>query len=171
MEVQEFGSSKIRCEDDVEAAEIKCFAVSHRHASGVEDLQEDIEHPRMRLLDFVEKQCAGRRLRDGESEQTDFAEFAAEQQAEAFLRLILRHIEAEEFVIAREVAGEGNGEFCFSNAGWTEKKETAARTSARGEAEFAPMQDGCDAREHMVLPANLLGEMRFEVTEVFETVG
>jgi hypothetical protein len=87
------------------------------------------------------------------------------------LRLILRHIEAEEFFIAREVSGEGDSQFCFSNAGWAKKKETAARTSARREAKFAAMQDGCDSREQMVLPANLLGEMRFEVAEMFETVG
>ena len=42
---------------------------------------------------------------------------------------------------------------------------------ARRESEFAAMQDRCDAREHVILSADLLGEMRFEVAEMFETVG
>ncbi len=52
-------TAEVGREHDVEAAQVERFAVGHRDASGVEDLQEHVEHARMRLLDFVEKQCAG----------------------------------------------------------------------------------------------------------------
>ena len=170
LKVEQFRSAEVRGEDDVEAAEIEHFAVGHRNSGGIEDLQKDIENARVGFLDFVEEQRAGWRLSNGKAEQADFAEFASEKQAEAVLRLILRHIEAEEFVVASQIACEGDGEFCFANAGRAEKKKTAARTRAWRESEFAAMEDRCDSREHMVLPANLRGEMRFEVTEMFEAV-
>ena len=75
----------------------------------------------MRLFDLIEEQRTSCRLRDGQAEQADLPEFAAEQQAKAFLRLILRHIEAEEFVVASQVAREGDGEFRFTDASWTEE--------------------------------------------------
>ena len=87
------------------------------------------------------------------------------------MRLILRHIEAEELIFAREVAGEGDGEFRFANASRTEEQEAATRTMVRRESKFAAMQGGCDTREDVILSADLLGEVCFEVAEMFETVG
>ena len=58
LEVEEFGGAEVGRADDVEAAEVERFAAGHRHACGVEDLQEDIEHARVRLFDFVEEERA-----------------------------------------------------------------------------------------------------------------
>ena len=125
----------------------------------------------MCFLDFVEEQCSRRRLRYGQAEQTDFAEFAAKQQAEAVMRLILRHIEAKEFVLAHEVASKGDGEFRFPDTGRTEEKETAARTSRRRQAQLTAMQHRSHAWKDVILSADMFGQVSFEVAEMFEAVG
>jgi hypothetical protein len=54
----------------------------------------------MRLLDFIEQQCAGGGLGERYTEKSDLANTSAEQHAKTFLRLILGHIESEQFVFA-----------------------------------------------------------------------
>ena len=73
--------------------------------------------------------------------------------------------------LAEEMAREGDGDFRFAHAGGAEEEEAAARTALRREAEFAALQDGSDARDDVILPADLRGEVCFEVAEMFETVG
>ena len=60
LQSHDFRGADIRGEDDVETAEVQRFSAGHRHAGGIEDLQEHIEHAGMRLLDFIEE----RRLAD-----------------------------------------------------------------------------------------------------------
>lgn len=64
-------------------------------------------------FNFVKEQCSCRRLRHGESKQTDFAELATKEQTQTVLRLEFRHIEAKQLVRASEVAGEGNCKLRF----------------------------------------------------------
>ena len=60
LEIQDIRAAKVRREDDVEATEVKRFAVRHRDARGIEDLQEYVEHARVRFFDLVEEQRSGR---------------------------------------------------------------------------------------------------------------
>src|SRR6516225_3924056 len=103
LEIENFHCREIRSEYDVESAEIQRFTARHGDARGIQDLQEKIKHARMRLFNLIEKQCARCGLRACHSEEANFTDSTAEQNAQTFLRLILRHVEAEQFVIAEQI--------------------------------------------------------------------
>ena len=108
------------------------------------------------------------------AKQADVAKRAAEQQTETFLRLILGHIEAEQLVVAEQVAGERERQFRFADTGRAEKQEAAARAAERCVGRVRRGEDGDDARDDVILSANLLradalpvgGDVRDESAEV-----
>ena len=108
----------------------------------------------MRLLDFIEEQRAERRLVASERERPSFAELAAEQQREAFLILVFRHVESEKAFFAEQVAGERQRDFRFPNARRPEKEKAPARTTGLAQAEFTALQQRGDPRDDVILPAN-----------------
>jgi hypothetical protein len=55
LQVQQLRAADIGCEYDVEAGQIKGFAIRHCDASCVENLQEDVQHTRMGFLNLVKK--------------------------------------------------------------------------------------------------------------------
>jgi hypothetical protein len=83
--------------------------------------------------------------------------------------LILGHVETKEFLGPKQIAGEGQSELGFSDTSRPKEEEAAARTTRCGEAKFAAMNDRDDARDYVILSADLLAEMGFEVAEMFQT--
>lgn len=159
LQADDFGRADIGREDDVEAAQVQRFAAGHRHACGIEDLKKDIEHARMRFLDFVEKQRAGRGLVACQRECTAFADLATEEQGEAFLILVFRHLETAERVVAHKELGEGQGDLRFAYTGRTEKKEAAAWTTGFAQTKFAALEKRNDTRNDVILSADAAPQM------------
>ena len=53
LQAHQFGGADVGSEPDIEAAEVQRLARRHRDARGVEQLQHDVQHARMRFLRFV----------------------------------------------------------------------------------------------------------------------
>ncbi len=171
LELHHVGGSEVRGKDDVEVGEVQCFACREGDAGGVEDLQEDVENARVGLFAFIEKDGSFAQALHGLAERSFLALFSAEQDGETILRLILGHVEAEQVFRAEKAACEGKGEFGFSDTRGAKEKETAARTIAFCEAEFAALEHGCDSRDDVVLSADDTAEMRFEGVELRDQFG
>jgi hypothetical protein len=82
-------------------AEIDLLAAMVGQLAVIHDLQEHIEHVRMRLLDFVEKEHAVRMLVDAVGEEpalveADIAGRRADQPRYGVALHIFRHIEADQ---------------------------------------------------------------------------
>ena len=56
LQAHQFGRADIRREPNEEAAKVECLACRHGNAGGVEQLEQNIQHPRVRLFRFVEEQ-------------------------------------------------------------------------------------------------------------------
>src|SRR6266498_3424377 len=127
LQLENVGRAKVRREHDVIIPQVQRLAVGHRDSGGVEDLKEYIQHARMRLLDFVEQERSHSRFLVRHSQRAPFTKLRPQKQAERFLGLVLRHIEAKEFVSAEKKLGEGDCDFGFSDTCWAEEEKTAAR--------------------------------------------
>ena len=171
LELHHFGGTEVGREDDIEVGEVQCFACRDGDAGGVEDLQEDVENSRVGLFAFIEKDGTFAQVLHGLAERSFFALFSAEEDGEAVLRLIFRHVEAEQVFRAEKAACECEGEFRFSDTGGAEEKKTATRAIAFCEAEFAPLEDGCNSRDDVILSADDTAEMRFEGVELRDQFG
>lgn len=165
LPVHQFRRADVGREDDIVAAQVQRRAVGDGDAGGIKDLQEHIHDARVRLFDFVEQQRAVRGSFDDAPEHSGFVRRRAEQQAKGFLRLVFGHVEAEQPVIARQIAGEDHDGFRFSDAGRPEQQEAAFRTGIGAQAKLAATENGRDARQRGVLSANRRLQMAFEIEE------
>jgi hypothetical protein len=84
--------------------------------------------------------------------------------------LIFGHVETKQLFVPKQIASEGQSEFGFSDTSRTKEEEAAARAGGCDEAEFATMKDRDEARDYLILSADLLAKMGFEVAEMFQTV-
>src|SRR5438552_15066098 len=122
LQMEDVGGAKVRREHDIIIAKIKRLTVGHRHAGGVEDLEEYIQNAWMRLLDFVKQESSHPRFFVRHSQRAAFAQLRSQKQAERFLGLVLRHVEPKQFVSAEKKFGESHRDLGLADTRWPEKK-------------------------------------------------
>ena len=154
LEAHQFGRADIRREPDEEAAEIERLACCHGNAGGVEQLEQNIEHPRVRLFRFVKEQRPFDCPLAHPAEITTFTKTRAEQQAKRVLRLKLGHIEAEQLFWTEYLSGGHQDGFRFPDAGWSQQQKAPARAAGLGETEFTAADCGNDSRQDAGLTAD-----------------
>ena len=76
-------------------AQVNRFTCSEREARVFEDLEKKIEHERMRLFHFVEKQRPAPDTMQHPSEEARIGGVFVEQAVHRFLQLVFRHVEAD----------------------------------------------------------------------------
>ena len=125
-----FECARIGGHDDDDVTEIGLAAVVVGQRAVIHDLQQQVEHIRMRLLDFIEQQHAVRMLGDRLGQQSalieaDVARRRADQARHRVTLHVLRHVEAHEF------HAHGNRQLArhlgLADAGRTGEQERAHR--------------------------------------------
>ena len=96
------GRAGVGGHDQDDVAEIDLLAVGVGEDAVVHDLQQDVEHIRVRLLDLVEQDHRVRVLIDGVGQQAtlveaDIARRRADQAADRMALHVLAHVEAQQF--------------------------------------------------------------------------
>jgi hypothetical protein len=86
------------------------------------------------------------------------------------LILKFRHIKAVEVIRAAEVFREGDGDFGFTDAGWTDEKERAFRSIRMSQVQFSSLEHRADARKDMVLSLDVGFKVSLQVTELSEKI-
>jgi hypothetical protein len=97
-----FEGSRVGGHDDDHMAEIRLAPVVVGQRAVIHDLQQQIEHIRMRLFDFIEQQHAVRMLGNGLGQQSALIEShvarrRADEARHGMPLHVLRHVEAHEF--------------------------------------------------------------------------
>ena len=126
-------AADVRRHDDDGVAEVHRAALRVREPAVVEDLQQDVEHVRMRLLDLVEQddrvRAAAHRL--GELPAflvADVARRRADEPRDGVLLHVLGHVDAHHRVlVVEQELGERARRLRLADAGGAEEDERADR--------------------------------------------
>ena len=124
------GGPGIGGENQNQAASVHLFARVVGQGAVVHQLQEDVVHVGMRLLDFVKEEHRVRVFRHGVGQQPALVEahVAGRRSDEASHRvrlLVLGHVEADEF--HAQALGQRAGEFGFAHPGRPGEQERPLR--------------------------------------------
>ena len=84
--------------------------------------------------------------------------------------LKLRHVEAMEMIRAAKVFREGDGDFGFTDAGWTNEKERALRPIRMSQVQFSSLENRADAGKDMILSLDVGFKVSLQVTELSEKI-
>ena len=129
--MREIGGAEVRGHDDDGVLEVDRAALRVGEAAVLEDLEQDVEHVGMGLLDLVEEHH-GERLaahRLGELAALVVADVAgrrADQAADRVLLHVLGHVELDEgALVAEQELGERLGELGLPDARGAEEDERA----------------------------------------------
>ncbi len=149
-----------------------------RQPAVVEDLEEDVEHIRMGLLDLVEEDHLVRPPPDGLGELTalfvaDVAGWRADQPRDGELLHVLAHVDADHrLLVVEQEFGEGPGKLGLADAGRAEEQERADRAArileagTRSPNGVGDRLDGLVLADHplveSLLHADELGHLAFE---------
>ena len=117
------------------------------------------------FFDFVEKQGAVVRARHALAKLAAFMGVASQQQAQALLSLILRHIKAEQPAFAYKITGEDDGGFRLAHARGAKQQKAALGTMRRRQPQRATPEHGRHADKGRVLAANGPGQMGFQARQ------
>ena len=124
--------ARVRRHDDDDVAEIALAAVVVGQRAVVHDLQQQIEHIRVRLLDLIEQQHAVRMLDDRLGQQSALVEphvarRRADQARDRVALHVLGHVEAHELHAHRD--RELARHLGLADAGGTREQEAADRAA------------------------------------------
>src|SRR5208282_1373319 len=125
----EVPSADVRSHDDDGVFEVNRVAQAVGQLAVFKNLQQDVEHIRMRLLDFVEQDDRIWRPLDAFCQLstlfvTNVTRRRADQLRYGMLLHELRHIEADESLVAAEhEMRQGASDFSFANARRSEEQE------------------------------------------------
>ena len=128
-EVDEIFGAEVRGHDDEHVAEIDRAALAVSEPSIVEHLQQDVEHVRMRFLDFVKQHDLIRPPphRLGQSSAflvADIAGRGADKPGDRVLLHIFGHVDAHERALVIEQERRKRlGELGLADAGWAQEHE------------------------------------------------
>ncbi len=132
--------AEVRGHDDDGVAEVDGAALTVGQAAVVENLQQHVEHVRVRLLDFVEQQHGVRATPHGFGQiaaffVADVAGRCADQARDRVLLHELGHVDADHrlFRVEQEF-GERLAQLGLADAGRAEEQERAVRSIRIGEA-------------------------------------
>ena len=71
---------------------------------------------------------------------------------------------------AAEVFREGDSNFGFTDAGWTDEKERTFRSIRVSQAQFSSLQYRTDARKDMILSLDIGFKVSLQMTELIEKI-
>src|SRR5215210_293568 len=123
----------VRGHDHDRVAEVHRAPLGAREASVLEDLEQDVEHVRVRLLDLVEQEHAVRLAPHGLGELaalvvSDVAGRGADQPRHGMLLHVLGHVDADHrLFVAEQELGERAGELGLPDARGAQEDERAGR--------------------------------------------
>ena len=149
----------------IKAAEIQRLPRGNGDPRGVEQLQQNVQHARMRLLRFIKQQRAFGSAFTHAAEVADFTKPRAQQQTKRFLILKFTHVEAEQFSRPEDLICRHDDGFRFTNARRAEQQKTSARATGLGESEFAALNRRGDARQRVGLAADFVWQQRGQLLE------
>jgi hypothetical protein len=132
--------SDVAREDDIPRRKIQHAIAPRRQSRRIEQLQQHIEHARMRFFDFIEEQrpAPGARVETFRNAPRFLSR--AEEQRQPVRRLILRHVESDDSIRPDQILREAQRQFRFADTGRPEKHEARLRPTRRREAEFAMLE-------------------------------
>ena len=161
-------SAGIGGHDQDHMAEVDLLAAVVGQLAVIHDLQEHIEHVRMRLLDFVEQKHAMRMLIDAVGQkpalvEADIAGRRADQPRDGVALHIFRHVKADQLDAERR--RELFGHFGLADAGRPREQVTADRLFRLAQPGAGKL-DRCGQRlDGLVLTVDHALERLFEVPE------
>src|SRR3954453_13838161 len=131
--LRDLAGADVRGHDHDRVAEVDGATLGVGEAPVLEDLQEDVEDVRVRLLDLVEQQHAVGLAPHGLGQLAalvvaDVARGRADQAADRVLLHVLGHVDPDHrLLVAEEELGEGAGELGLADPGRAEEDERAGR--------------------------------------------
>lgn len=141
------------------------------NAAVVQDLEEDVEDVRVRLLHLVEEEEGVRVAADHLGELAgllvaDVAGRGADQAADRVPFLVLAHVEADHPLLAGEQGlGERAGQFGLADAGRAEEEEAADRPVRAGESGAGAQYRVGDHADRLVLADDPLVQMLLQAEQ------
>ena len=124
---------EVRRHDHHRVLEVHGAALSVGQAPVVEQLEQDVQHVRMRFLDFIEEDDGVRTAAYGLRQLTGLlvahiAGRRAEHARDRVLLLVLGHVDPDHrLLVVEEKLGQRPGELRLADAGWPEEQEAAER--------------------------------------------
>ena len=131
--LRDLGRADVRGHDHDRVPEVDVAALGVGQLPLLQDLQEDVEHVRMRLLDLVEQDHRVRLAAHGLGELAalvvaDVARRRADEPGHGVLLHVLRHVDLDHRVlVAEQELGERARELGLADAGRAEEDERAGR--------------------------------------------
>ncbi|EPY19096.1 ATP-dependent Clp protease ATP-binding protein subunit ClpB [Strigomonas culicis] len=159
-------------EDDDRVLEVHAAAVAVRQVALVQDLQQDVRHARVRLLELVEEDDLIRPAAHGLGELAALlvADVARGRADEAVHRVplhVLAHVDtADEGVVVEEELGETLAHLRLADAGGAQEQEGPERPLVRVEAGARDAHDVRNGLDDRVLAEDALLERRVHVDEL-----
>ena len=132
----DLGRADVAGHDDDRVTEVDGAALRVGQATVFEDLQQDVEHVGVRLLDLVEQQHAVRLAAHGLGELaalvvTDVTGRRTDQAADAVLLHVLGHVDADHRLgVAEQEVCERAGQLGLADTGRSEEDERTRRARA-----------------------------------------
>src|SRR5829696_7140011 len=129
----DLGGADVRGHNHDRVPEVDRAPLGVREPSVLQDLEQDVEHIRMRLLDLVEQEHAVRLAANGLGELAalvvpDVARGRADQPGHGVLLHVLRHVDADHrLLVAEQELGERAAELGLPDARGAEEDERAGR--------------------------------------------
>ena len=126
-------AAQVRGHDHHGVPEVDRAALAVRQPPVVEQLQHDVQHFRVRLLDLVEQHDRIRPPTDGLGELArlivaDVSRRRADQTRDRVLLLVLRHVDSDQrMLVVEQELGERAGHLGLADAGRSEEQEAAKR--------------------------------------------
>ena len=150
-------AAEVRRHDDDDVLEVDRAALAVRQPAVVEQLQQHVEHLRMRLLDLVEQHDRVRPPADGLGELAglvvaDVSGRRADHPRHGVLLLVLRHVDPDHRVlVVEQELGERARQLGLADAGRAEKDEAAERPIRILQAGARAANRVGDRRDRLVL--------------------
>ena len=170
--VEQVLAAEVRGEDDDGVLEIDRAPLRIGDAAVVEDLQQDVEHVRMRLLDLVEQHDAVRFAPHGLGQLAalvvaDVSRRCADKTRDGELLHVLGHIDTHDVVlIVKQALGQRLCKLGLADAGGAEEQERADGAVRVGDT-CAGAEDGLrDLLHGLVLADDALVEQLAEVQDL-----
>ena len=170
--VQDRLRAEVGGQDDDGVLEVHGPALRVGDAAVVEDLQEDVEHVRMRLFDLVKEDDGVRTAADGLSQLaalliTHVSGRCADQTRDGEFLHILRHVDAHEVLfIVKQGFGQRLGQLRLADAGGAEEEERAERAVRVLDAGAAALDGLGDDAHGLILADDALVERIFEMQQL-----
>src|SRR5438105_2935205 len=169
-------SADVRRHDDDRVLEVHPVAEAVGQVAVLEHLQQDVEDVRVRLLDLVEQHDRVRIALHLFGELTaffvtDVSGRRANQLAHRMLLHVLRHVEANQRVIAAEQeVRERARQLCLADAGRPEEHEAAHRPVRVLESGARAADGARDGRDRFLLADDALVELRLHAQQLVALV-